>query len=90
MRGLKEENKTLKIPAKVTKGEVSELKRSYVEWEMKFNKQASDFQEEEKKLSDQVTELLRKKAELEQFVKEETEEINKKLEGMMLRAEWFH
>lgn len=79
---LKEENKTLKAATEVMKGEVSELKKSYVEWDQKFKSQASDFEGEKKKLTYQVTELLKKKAELEQYIEDFGEEISKKLEGM--------
>jgi hypothetical protein len=79
---LKEENKTLKPTAEAMKGEISELKKSYTEWDQKFKSQASDFKGEKKKLSDQVTQLLKKKAKLEQYIKDFGMEMSKKLEGM--------
>lgn len=72
------------------KGEIFELKKSYAEWDQKFKNQASDFEVEKKKLNDRVTELLQNKTELEQYMEELSEEMNKNLEGTMARAEWFY
>lgn len=68
---------------------MAELKKSYAEWDTKFKSRANTFAEERKKLSNQVAELLRKKVDLEQYVEEEIEKMNKKLEGMALKSERF-
>lgn len=65
---LKEENKTLKVAAEALR-----------EWETKCNTQASAFEKERKTLNDKITELLKKKAKLEQYVEEFGDEMNQKL-----------
>lgn len=69
----------MKVAVETMKGEISELKSSYAEWESKFKNQADAFTKDKKQISDHVAELLKKKAALEQFIEDEIEEMNQQL-----------
>ena len=81
VRKLEEENKTLKAAAEVAGHEISELKKQYAKWETKCTTQASAFEQEKKNLHEKVIQLLKKKAALEQYIEDFSEEMNAKLAG---------
>lgn len=78
---LKKSNDTLKKAATAMKREIAKLKKSYAEWDKKFKDQSDASAKDKTELSDKITELLKKRTELEEFVEHEVNLVNEKLQG---------
>lgn len=81
---MKKLNDTLMKAAEVMKKELGELKKSYSEWDKKYKELSDSAAKGPKQLEDKVSELTEKKNDLDDFVENEVELVNHKLEGNTL------
>lgn len=78
---LKKSNESLKKAATAMNGEITELKKIYSKWDKKFKDLSDASAKDKKELNDKVTELLKKKAKLEEFAEHEVNVVNERVEG---------